>query len=128
MVKVSVIIPVYNAQQYLKQCLDSICQQTLHEIEIICIDDGSTDDSLRILQEYTKKESRLQILTQKNQGAGAARNCGLRAAKGLYLSFLDADDFLNLICWKKHSMKSRHIKRILLFSILINTIWIQTVM
>lgn len=93
MVKVSVIIPVYNAQQYLKQCLDSICQQTLHEIEIICIDDGSTDDSLRILQEYTKKESRLQILTQKNQGAGAARNCGLRAAKGLYLSFLDADDF-----------------------------------
>ena len=93
MIKVSVIIPVYNAQQHLRQCLDSICQQTLQEIEIICVDDGSTDHSLSILQEYAKADSRIQVLTQKNQGAGAARNCGLRSAKGLYLSFLDADDF-----------------------------------
>lgn len=93
MIKVSVIIPVYNAQQYLRQCLDSICQQTLQEIEIICVDDGSTDSSLHILQDYAKADSRIQILTQKNRGAGAARNHGLRAAKGLYLSFLDADDF-----------------------------------
>ena len=93
MVKVSVIIPVYNAEKYLKQCLNSICRQTLQEIEIICVDDGSTDNSLNILQEYTNADPRIQVLTQKNQGAGAARNYGLRTARGLYLSFLDADDF-----------------------------------
>ncbi len=93
MVKVSVIIPVYNAEKYLKQCLNSICRQTLQEIEIICVDDGSTDNSLNILQEYTNADTRIQVLTQKNQGAGAARNYGLRTARGLYLSFLDADDF-----------------------------------
>lgn len=93
MVKVSVIIPVYNAEKYLKQCLNSICRQTLQEIEIICVDDGSTDNSLNILQEYANADTRIQVLTQKNQGAGAARNYGLRTARGLYLSFLDADDF-----------------------------------
>lgn len=93
MVKVSVIVPVYNAEKYLEQCLTSICQQTLQEIEIICVDDGSTDNSLNILREYANADTRVQVLTQKNQGAGAARNYGLRTAKGLYLSFLDADDF-----------------------------------
>ena len=93
MVKVSVIIPVYNAEKYLKQCLNSICRQTLQDIEIICVDDGSTDNSLNILQEYANADTRIQVLTQKNQGAGAARNYGLRTARGLYLSFLDADDF-----------------------------------
>jgi glycosyltransferase involved in cell wall biosynthesis len=92
MSKVSVIIPVYNVEAYLRQCLDSVVNQTLKEIEIICIDDGSTDGSAAILQEYAAKDERIKILTQVNSGAGAARNAGLAAAKGEWLSFLDADD------------------------------------
>lgn len=93
MVKVSVIIPVYNVEKYLEECLDSIVNQTLKEIEIICIDDGSTDKSLEILKNYAEKDERIIILQEKNIGAGAARNAGLEIAKGKYLSFLDADDF-----------------------------------
>ena len=92
-VKVSVIIPVYNVEKYLRECIDSILNQTLHELELICVDDGSTDGSLEILQAYEKKDNRVTVLTQHNQGAGAARNKGLQIAKGEYLSFLDADDF-----------------------------------
>ena len=91
--KVSVIIPVYNVETYLRQCLDSVCAQTLKEIEIICVDDGSTDSSPDILKEYAQKDARIRILSQKNAGAGAARNYGLRESKGEYLSFLDSDDF-----------------------------------
>ena len=91
--KVSVIIPVYNVENYLRQCIDSICAQTLSEIEIICVDDGSIDHSLDILKEYAEKDSRIKILQQKNGGAGSARNSGLRVARGEYLSFLDSDDF-----------------------------------
>ena len=91
--KVSVIIPVYNVEQYLRQCLDSVLGQTLKEIEIICVDDGSTDKSLDILKEYQKKDGRIIILQQKNQYAGVARNNGIKIAKGKYLSFLDSDDF-----------------------------------
>lgn len=93
MIKVSVIIPVYNVENYLKQCLDSVLNQTLKEIEIICVDDGSTDSSLSILEEYKKQDSRVKVVCQKNAGAGAARNAGLRIAEGEYLSFLDSDDF-----------------------------------
>lgn len=92
-IAVSVIIPVYNAAKYLRQCLDSICQQSLNNIEIICVDDGSKDDSYKILQEYTKKDSRFLVMKQRQAGAGAARNKGLEIAKGKYLSFLDADDY-----------------------------------
>lgn len=91
--KVSVIIPVYNAEKYLRQCLDSVCSQTLKELEIICVDDGSTDQSLDILREYEANDSRLKVVVQANGGAGAARNNGLRAASGECLSFLDSDDF-----------------------------------
>lgn len=91
--KISVIIPIYNVEKYLRRCLDSIVGQTLEELEILCIDDGSTDGSRSILQEYANKDERIQILTQKNAGAGAARNHGMRIAKGKYLSFLDSDDF-----------------------------------
>ena len=94
--KVSVIIPVYNTEKYLRECLDSVVNQTLKDIEIICIDDGSTDSSLNILNEYAEHDDRFTIITQENQGAGAARNRGLKIAKGEYLSFLDADDFLTL--------------------------------
>ena len=91
--KVSVIVPVYNTSAYLRECLDSIINQTLKEIEVICVDDGSTDGSLDILKEYAKKDKRFTIITQQNTSAGAARNAGLVVAKGEYLSFLDSDDF-----------------------------------
>ena len=90
--KVSVIIPVYNVEAYLRECLDSVLNQALRNIEIICVDDGSTDGSAAILAEYTARDSRVRIVTQKNAGAGAARNAGLALAKGEWLSFLDADD------------------------------------
>ena len=93
MVKVSVILPVYNVERYLEQCLDSIVGQTLKDIEIICVDDGSTDNSLNILKNYQKKDSRIRLIEQKNAGAGAARNVGMRTACGQCLSFLDSDDF-----------------------------------
>lgn len=93
MIKVSVILPVYNTEKYLPECLDSIINQSLSDIEIICIDDGSTDKSLQILKEYAEKDKRIVLLEQKNSGAGIARNKGMEAAKGKYLSFLDSDDF-----------------------------------
>lgn len=92
-IKVSVIIPVYNAEKYLRQCLDSIVGQTLTQIEILCVDDGSTDGSAKLLEEYRKRDQRVRVITQKNAGAGVARNRGLNEARGEYLSFLDADDF-----------------------------------
>ena len=95
MVKVSVIIPVYNVEEYLRQCMDSIVTQTLKEIEIICVDDGSTDHSVEILEEYAQLDKRVIILKQQNAGAGAARNNGMRHATGKYLSFLDSDDFFD---------------------------------
>lgn len=93
MIKVSVIIPVYNIEKYLYQCIDSILNQTLKDIEVICVDDGSTDSSLSILKEYEQKDSRLKVISQKNSGAGIARNKGIEYASGKYLSILDADDF-----------------------------------
>ena len=90
--KVSVIIPVYNVEKYLGPCLDSILGQTLNNIEVICVDDGSTDRSLDILREYEKRDARVKVLTQPNTNAGAARNKGIQQAKGEYLSFLDSDD------------------------------------
>lgn len=91
--KVSVILPIYNCEKYLSQCLESVVNQTLSEIEIICVDDGSTDNSYKIIEEFAKKDSRVVPVHQENGGAGAARNNGLRRARGKYLSFLDSDDF-----------------------------------
>ena len=92
MPKVSVIIPVYNVEKYLPRCLDSLLAQTLKGIEIICVDDGSTDNSAAILNEYAKKDSRITVVRQSNAGAGAARNAGLDRAAGEYLFFFDPDD------------------------------------
>ncbi|MBR3605855.1 MAG: glycosyltransferase family 2 protein, partial [Candidatus Gastranaerophilales bacterium] len=103
--KVSVIIPCYNAEKYLKECLDSVVNQTLKEIEIICVDDGSTDSTLEILKEYTQKDNRFTILTQENLHAGVARNAGLAVARGEYLSFLDSDDFFELDMLEKMQFK-----------------------
>lgn len=93
MCKVSVIIPVYNSEEYIEECLNSILRQTLNDIEIICINDGSTDKSVDILQRFCNIDSRINIIDQENQGAGASRNHGMEVAKGEYLSFLDADDY-----------------------------------
>ncbi|ULO01692.1 glycosyltransferase, family 2 [Campylobacter sp. RM5004] len=92
--KVSVIIPVYNTEKYLKECLDSVINQSLKEIEIICVDDGSTDNSLEILKEYAAKDNRITVLAQENLYAGVARNAGMMVASGEYYHFLDSDDFV----------------------------------
>lgn len=92
-IKVSVIVPVYNALNYLEDSINSILSQTLKEVEIIFVDDGSSDGSYEMLENYAKKDSRIRVIRQKNAGAGAARNNGLKYAKGEYLSILDADDF-----------------------------------
>lgn len=92
-VKVSVIIPVYNSAQYLPKCIESMLNQTLKEIEIICVDDGATDGSFDILDNYKKIDNRIKIIKQENQSAGVARNNGMKIAKGEYLFFLDSDDF-----------------------------------
>ncbi len=94
MTRVSVIIPVYNAAPWLGACLDSALGQTLRDIEVICVDDGSTDDSAAILAARSKADSRIKVLTQANRGLGAARNRGLEIARGEYVHFLDADDAL----------------------------------
>lgn len=94
-IKVSVIIPVYNADKYLRTCLESVLNQSLNEMEIICIDDGSTDHSLDILKDYALKDSRITVLHQENKGVSIARNKGMAKAKGEYLCFVDADDFIH---------------------------------
>ena len=91
--KISIIIPVYNSEKYLSECLDSIVNQTLKEIEIICVNDGSTDNSLSILKEYTSKDKRIKIIDKENEGQGYARKCGLDIANGKYILFCDSDDY-----------------------------------
>ncbi|MBR4461227.1 MAG: glycosyltransferase [Erysipelotrichaceae bacterium] len=92
---VSAIVPVYNTAQYLDQCLESVEKQTLKEIEIICVDDGSTDDSLDVLLRHALKDERITIVTQENCGQSAARNLGIDLARGKYLYYLDSDDFID---------------------------------
>lgn len=96
MIKVSVIVPVYNVEDYLIECLTSIINQTLKEIEIICIDDCGTDNSINILKEYAKKDDRIRIISHKeNKGLGPARNTGIKESKGEYISFIDSDDYIS---------------------------------
>lgn len=91
----SIILPVYNVSSYLEQCLDSIRNQTLENIEIICINDGSTDSSREILRDYQKRDMRIVILDTKNLGPSAARNLGFSQARGEYVLFMDSDDFID---------------------------------
>lgn len=94
MVRISVIVPVYNCEDYLEGSLGSLLNQTFKDIEIICIDDGSNDNSLDILKSIASSDSRIKVFTQENQGAGAARNYGMKKASGDHVYFFDADDFL----------------------------------
>lgn len=91
---ISVVVPVYNVEPYLKECLDSIINQSYRDLEIILIDDGSTDKSGEICDEYSKKDDRIIVIHQTNQGSASAKNAGLRKTSGEYLSFVDSDDFL----------------------------------
>lgn len=90
----SVVIPVYNVESYLRDCLNSVVNQTFTDWEAICVNDGSTDGSAAVLEEYADKDSRLKIITQPNAGLSAARNTGMKTAHGEYVLFLDSDDWL----------------------------------
>ena len=102
MYKISIIIPIYNTEKYLRRCLDSVCNQTFVDIEIICINDCSTDGSLNILNEYAQKDNRIKIIDFKeNRGVAIARNTGIDEAQGEYISFVDADDYVDLDFFEK---------------------------
>ena len=101
MSEISVIIPVYNVEKYLKECLNSISNQSFRDLEIICVNDGSTDNSLDILKNHAENDDRVTIITQENQGLGAARNRGFHHATGNYVYFIDSDDYLELDALEK---------------------------
>ena len=90
---ISIIVPVYNTEKYLCNCLDSILAQSYNNWEAICINDGSTDKSMSILEDYAKKDKRIKIINQENKGLSETRNIGMKKAKGDYIMFLDSDDF-----------------------------------
>ena len=94
--KVSILVPCYNVEKYIRQCMDSVVNQTLKDIEIICINDGSKDHTLSILQEYARKDNRIQIIDKTNSGYGHSMNLGLEKATGEYIGIVESDDFVEL--------------------------------
>ena len=94
--EISVIIPLCNVEKYLARCLDSVINQTFKDIEIICVDDGSIDNSVTIAEQYAEKDPRISLIYQENKGPSAARNVGLKIARGKYISFVDGDDWIDL--------------------------------
>lgn len=101
MIKLSIIVPVYNVAEYLERCLNSLINQTLNEIEIICVNDGSTDNSLCILEKFAGLDERIKIINQKNKGLSGARNTGIKLIQGEYFGFLDSDDWVDLDYFEK---------------------------
>lgn len=93
--KISVIIPVYNTERYLPRCLDSVLSNTYDNLEVICINDGSTDNSINILDNYKVSDERVVVINQKNSGVSAARNAGINVATGEYIAFIDSDDWVH---------------------------------
>ena len=96
MPKVSIVIPIYNVEQYLRECLESVVNQTLKEIEIICVNDGSTDSSPEILKEYAEKDNRIKVISKPNSGYGHTMNVGIDAAIGEYIGIVESDDYVKL--------------------------------
>jgi len=94
--KVSILVPIFNVEKYLRQCLDSVANQSLKDIEIICIDDGSTDSSLEIIQSYARKDPRFIVITKKNSGYGDSMNKGLEKARGEYIGIVESDDWADI--------------------------------
>ena len=105
--KVSVIVPIYNGEKFLRKCLDSIVNQTLKDIEIILVNDGSVDESYKICQEYAKKDHRIILRNQKNKGSANARNQGMKLASGQYIGFVDSDDFIDSTMFSKLYEKAK---------------------
>ena len=95
MPKISIIVPVYNVEEYIGTCLKSLVEQTLEDIEIICINDGSTDNSIRIIQYFMQNDFRIKLINTSNNGQGIARNIGIQNAKGEYIAFVDPDDWVD---------------------------------
>lgn len=107
--KVSIIIPVYNVEAFLPRCLDSVVGQTLHAIEIICVDDESPDNSLTILRDYAARDSRIRVISQKNKRQGGARNTGFDVASGEFVAFVDSDDWIDPeFCEKLYEAAVQH--------------------
>jgi len=107
MPKVSVIVPVYNVEEYLPKCLDSLINQTLSDIEIIVVNDGSPDNSQDIIDEYKKKDKRIISIIKENKGVGSARNLGLEKTRGEYISYVDSDDYIELDMLEKMYDKAK---------------------
>lgn len=99
--KISVIIPIYNVEPYLRECLDSVINQTFRDLEIICVNDGSTDGSAAILEDYAAKDSRIKVITKENGGLNTARNAGLDNVSGEYFAIVDSDDWLDVTAYEK---------------------------
>lgn len=116
--KISIIVAVYNVEKFIQKCLDSLCAQTLQDIEIICVNDGSTDKSLKILNVYAEKDSRVKVISQENKGVAIARNCGLSMASGEYVQFVDGDDWINLnLCEKVYLIAQKSLSDIVMFNV-----------
>lgn len=96
--KISIIIPAYNVSLYVKKCVESVCNQSYKNLEIIVVDDGSTDNTLEILQQMEKQDSRINVIHKENGGLSSARNAGLKIATGNYIMFLDSDDWIENDC------------------------------
>lgn len=107
MIKISVIVPVYNVEKYLDKCLTSLVNQTLNEIEIIIVNDGSTDNSINIIKKYEKKYKNIKAFNKKNGGLSDARNFGLKKATGQYIAFLDSDDYITFDMYEKMYNKAK---------------------
>lgn len=116
--KVSIIVPVYNVEKYLSKCLNSLINQTLREIEILCVDDGSTDNSAKILENFVQKDCRVKVFSQKNSGQSVARNVAIEHASGEYLGFVDSDDWVDLDYFEKLYSAAKNMTAILLVPVL----------
>ena len=107
--KISVIIPVYNVEAYLERCLNTVCGQSYKNLEIILVDDGSTDNCLQICEEFAERDDRIKVIHQSNQGVSAARNTGLDAATGDYIAFVDSDDYIHPEMYERlYSLLKKH--------------------
>lgn len=114
---ISIIVPIYNVEKYLEKCLDSLIYQTYRNIEIICVNDGSTDNSLEILKTYKQKDNRIKIINKKNGGLSNARNCGLKLVNGQYIMFVDSDDWIDLeTCQKSLDMMIKYSVDVVMWS------------
>lgn len=119
MVKVSIVVPVYNTSDYLNECMDSLVNQTFTDTEIICIDDGSSDNSLEILKEYENKYSNIRVFSQENSGQSIARNKGIDYSKGKYVYFMDSDDYLELTALEEmYDIASKNDLDVLMFKLI----------